>query len=186
MWGGSASQMRMWFGYGLQGCLYSHDRFWLGNWPVLFSVTFNQVGYTCSSTDSRCTAPVGKVLLESVKVREQIIKQTLNSLQLLLLSFLWLANHLHCLSCVKVYTSDCIGCTTEGAVISLLGERNFDYMQGTHSPSPSPSSPSPSSPSTCKAPPAQPMCSTYREAKNTDWTPPLSSRTGISWEHASR
>ena len=77
MWGGSASQMRMWFGYGLQGCLYSHDRFWLGNWPVLFSVTFNQVGYTCSSTDSRCTAPVGKVLLESVKVREQIIKQTL-------------------------------------------------------------------------------------------------------------
>ena len=66
--------------------IYSHDRFWLGNWPVLFSVTFNQVGYTCSSTDSRCTAPVGKVLLESVKVREQIIKQTLNSLQLLLLS----------------------------------------------------------------------------------------------------
>ena len=57
--------------------IYSHDRFWLGNWPVLFSVTFNQVGYTCSSTDSRCTAPVGKVLLESVKVREQIIKQTL-------------------------------------------------------------------------------------------------------------
>ena len=59
-----------------------------GHLSVLFSVTFNQVGYTCSSTDSRCTAPVGKVLLESVKVREQIIKQTL----------LWLANH--CLSCV--------------------------------------------------------------------------------------
>ena len=80
--------------------IYSHDRFWLGNWPVLFSVTFNQVGYTCSSTDSRCTAPVGKVLLESVKVREQIIKQTFMPplLQLLLLSFLWLANH--CLICV--------------------------------------------------------------------------------------
>ena len=81
--------------------IYSHDRFWgTGHLSVLFSVTFNQVGYTCSSTDSRCTAPVGKVLLESVKVREQIIKQTLmpSSLQFLLLSFLWLANH--CLSCV--------------------------------------------------------------------------------------
>jgi len=56
-----------------------------------------KVGYTCSSTDSRCTAPVGKVLLESI----------------------------------KVYTSECIGCTTEGAIIRLLGERNFDYMMGT-------------------------------------------------------
>ena len=30
-----------------------------------------------------------------------------------------------------MYTSDCIGCTTEGAIIRLLGERNFDYMMGT-------------------------------------------------------
>ena len=33
--------------------------------------------------------------------------------------------------CVQVYTSDCTGCTTEGVVIRLLGERNFDYMTGT-------------------------------------------------------
>jgi len=56
-----------------------------------------KVGYTCNNADSRCTAPVGKVLLESI----------------------------------KVYTSDCTGCTTEGVVVRLLGERNFDYMSGT-------------------------------------------------------
>ena len=33
--------------------------------------------------------------------------------------------------CVQVYTSDCTGCTTEGVVVRLLGERNFDYMSGT-------------------------------------------------------
>ena len=33
--------------------------------------------------------------------------------------------------CVQVYTSDCTGCTTEGVVVRLLGERNFDYMTGT-------------------------------------------------------
>ena len=29
----------------------------------------------------------------------------------------------------KVYTSDCVGCTTEGVTVRLLGERNFNYMQ---------------------------------------------------------
>merc|ERR1712130_1030228 len=51
-----------------------------------------KVGYTCSNTDSRCTAPIGKVLFESI----------------------------------KVYTSDCVGCTTEGVTVRLLGERNCD------------------------------------------------------------
>ena len=30
-----------------------------------------------------------------------------------------------------MYTSDCVGCTTEGVTVRLLGERNFNYMQGT-------------------------------------------------------
>ena len=82
----------------------------------------NQVGYTCSNTDSRCTAPIGKVLFESIKV-------TFGWSELGNLNIIgW--NHFVPTS-FKVYTSDCVGCTTEGVTVRLLGERNFNYMQGT-------------------------------------------------------
>ena len=29
-----------------------------------------------------------------------------------------------------MYTVDCVGCTSEGAVVSLLGERTFVYQTG--------------------------------------------------------
>ena len=31
---------------------------------------------------------------------------------------------------IKIYTDDCVSCSTEGTVVHLLGERNFNFQTG--------------------------------------------------------